>query len=62
MANVCESCRSGYPEPMDDGHYCEVKNEVFKLVTSCESWRCKLSKIGTPEEFEHTVRRGGDRE
>lgn len=57
MANVCESCRFRYPEPEDDGYYCEAKDDVIKLATRCGSWACKLSKIGTPEEFEHNIHR-----
>ena len=53
MANVCESCRFGYIEPTDDGYYCEALDEVIKLRTVCRTWSCKLSKIGTKDEFEH---------
>ena len=60
MANVCESCRFGYIEPNDDGYYCEAKDEVFKFCGSCGTWACKLSKIGTPEEYLHNIHRDGD--
>lgn len=55
MASICDSCRFGYPEPNDDGYYCEAVDEVFKQRSRCGRWACKLSKIGTDQEYEHNA-------
>ena len=52
--SICESCRFGYPEPNDDGYYCEARDDVFKIMLNCKFWACKLSRIGTRDEHKHT--------
>lgn len=55
MSSICESCRFGYPEPNEAGYYCEAKDEVFSVRSQCGCWACKLSRIGTPLEYEHCL-------
>jgi len=59
---ICESCRFGFPEEEADEpeegkgaalYYCEASDEVIGYRHRCPMWRCKLGKIGTPEEYLH---------
>ena len=54
--NVCKSCRFGYPD-RDDTWYCEIEGDLDAPKQQCYKWTCKLGKIGTPEEFAHSLNR-----
>lgn len=54
---ICESCRFGFPEEAGGPWYCEAKDEKIGYARVCPWWACKLAKIGTREEFQHSAKR-----